>query len=1230
MVHTYINRVNKTINVLNIDECINALYIKYTNDILITRILSDIEYIIFEFTTNDFVSEDMIKSYKRIINTFIQTKNIKYFHDDYIILYMYISFYSKIIYNFKPNDKNILKNKTFEIPENINNVYINKYINLNIENILLETIRKNYNNNIDTQTIINLLRTDVEFNNSIRNYINYIINNTNNINIDKNLLNDSNFISNIISKIKINDIISENIKNNDNFKSTVNAYISKNISDSINSREFEININNILEQLSNRNFNIDKIISNDYFKNNLNNYIKNNLSDESVLNLIANNGIFIDKIQNYISDSIQINTIIQKIVNDAEFINIIKQYSNVDINNIIDNILNNERFKSSINVNDSINIDDLINKLDIENTFKDKIKTIINEELLRNNNINIIIDKLSNSKEFVDIFRKKILDGIDIIDIINDITNISEQVDNIKSENIAINKRINEYNILENISKENTIKISELDTKIDSISKYTESSISNLEDLMKIYDNDKNIMNSKTEDYDKFIDKSFDRVKDNENSFKNFVTITKESIESYLDSFKENIQKLINSINLENINDFLQITEIDLSDDVRSYINRILPPIIIDFINNNYLNSDRFKKIINDSIIENIEPDFIYNMIESKLPNENDIIRNVENNLKEIYDTKIIELSEIMSKMQLDINKNKNKISQISKDIYNMKRDSIHLNISTEDFNDEKEKVSRILKFLEIDSIRDYSTTNISELIKYHISLNIDKKSIKQVILELLLTILNENNIDHTELTIMDDIDEKIIKCVNLLNNTQLEKFNEILSNTEIKINDDFNKKIEDINRKLIPILDNENSNIAGIYNDLNNLSNKYTEIKDKINNINYEDIKEKIESILLFMNSDINNVINVIKHNLIDLNNFMYNQYNQGNIPKYIIETENKLRGYAETLNKIIYVINTLENTPKIDTLIVPKQIIPSNKNNKNDVLNLVKYNNKYDLKSEYKVAEAGINNYLNDPILYNIYLRFYNKYIVHAHINKKDINIYNLNSAYVKILSEYDNNSNYINDIIKDIYNYNVNNMEYYIYIKKYINILKNKNSNFLFSLLNRYIKYENLILKFRILLSNNNINNDVILYFINKIIITVIKFNVIYEYIKTNYNLQNVDNKCELLSLSQNIILDYICTKFFYYYYKNIMIDKPSIIYLYSDKPNNNFIDIDKLYLIDYLSLSELDKQYYKYLIKLKINIFEKYIENINYGTNIKEYINFIINKHIIINNNIKKLL
>ncbi|CCU55767.1 unknown similar to AMEV156 [Choristoneura biennis entomopoxvirus] len=1285
MDQTYIKRMNKNINISNIDGCINALHIKYNNDVLISKMLSEIQYIIFEFATSDIITKEMINKFKHTMKLFYKMNNIKYFNEDYIILYTYLSLYSNVIYNMKDGDKNILKDKVFEIPDVIHNIYINKYINLNIENIILEAIRKNFNNNIDVQSIINLLRTDEDFNINIRNYIFDIIGNNDNIitqitskiPID-NIINNEEFnnklrqyIRNYISDESIVDYIS----NNTSFLNKIRDYINQNISINIiinkltsnkefldflnsynqnysNSNEFKNtikrellktdNIDEILKNLLKNKELLNSFLSDDRFKKTINEIITNTTKSDDFNNIIKDqllNPENVDNIINYINNNNGfIENIKQKILNDDYIINF---------------ILKNKQFLSIINdirnKQENINIDSIIDNLELNDKFKNSIKQIINQELSIGNNINDIISNL----------KKDIKTNADnIIDLVNDYTNLEIKLNDMSD----LEPRINELEIqnlsyqdfrsnMEKINEAIELTSSDFMENINYKNAIIEKSVKN------ITDNENTINNM----YDTFTE-SINRKED---IFSEYISTIQENINDYKTRFLGTISNTIDNLNIDSIIKLLNVHDIDLSEDVKEFINKILPDliknhlnlrsdifknivnesvieninadylfnliqsklpnekdIIKNYLSNEYLKSDVFKNIVKESILENINSDYIFNLIQSKIPNEKDIIKKLDNIIQSLVDKRFYDINEDISNMNKNIKTNNTKISEISKEIIELKKNSVEKNENTylQDLNDEKAKINKILHYLQIDSNLQTKYSNIKEFIKNYTGQA--SLQIKQIIINILNKLLSDSNIDISDINNIDKLEEKIIKAVNLLKSEQLIEFTNLLSETTTNLTTTFDEKIKSITDIIQPLNDNGET-IGGIYKELNEISDKYNEILSKINNKNYDSLQDKIENILNIINDDFNNIIEIIKHNLTDLNNFIYNQYSQGNIPKYIKETENTLRGYAETLNKIIIFINSLDNAPRIDVFNVPRNKISTKNSETNiDVDNLIKYNNIYNNK-RIPNRTAGCNKYYNNPILNIIYTNFYNKYIIKNNCN---FSIYNMNNSYKKILLEYDTDNEYINKIINDIYVYKVEDMAYYITIKKYINILRSNKMNFLFNLFKRYIKYGYLILKFRIILNNNeNYHNNIITYFLTKLITNSVKYDIIYDYIKSTYNLSNWENKYNLNRLSQKIIIDYAYTLFLSNYYNKDILDK-NIIYLYYNDTTNDIININMLYFINYLELNKNDKKYYIYLLNFKNKIFEEHIKYLLHDdNNIKENINFMIDKHIIINNN-----
>ncbi|AAG02862.1 hypothetical protein AMV156 [Betaentomopoxvirus amoorei] len=1230
MNQTYINRMNKNISVSNIDECIDVLYIKYSNDILITKILSEIEYIIYEFNTSDVVTNDMIKKYKHVLKLFLKMNNIKYFNEDYIILYTYLTFYSNIILHMKDGENNILKNRVFELPEVINNVYINRYINLNIENIVLESIRKNFNNNINVQDLIYSLRSDQEFNINIKNYIHDIIKNDNNI------------IDQLISRIPI-DIIIKNKEFIDKLTNYIKNYISDDKLVNIISKN-PLFLNNIKEYINENikiNNIINKIVTNDDFLYFINNYNKN----YDFINLFKNNEDFIIFLKNIIN-----NDYINNILSSDEYKNIIDmeiiKSKNIDIimdyveknsdvikklkQKISDDeylsnlILSNENFLKKIKdiiSSENIDIDSLINSLNINEKFKNILKEIINKEFLKGNDIMDLVNNFNDYKQY-----KKSID---------------EKIDDINIKQDEINTHLSSLDVLISPYQNLRTYMNDIDTMIESIyDKYDKQILNLYQETEKLHDHYKQNVNSRfrqlsdvsnsiDEKYDNFIKNQsaiINKINDKESYFYNYVEDISKNIKLTNDDLLIKFNNIIENLNSGDVTNLIDIKNIDLSEDIKIFINKILPELIKNFLNGEYVNSDKFKNIINESVINNINTDYILNIIKSNIPTENSIITKVESRLKNYIDDKFYDINNSISLINTDISTNNAKISEIAADIEKIKN-NISENIKTipiEDFNDEKAKIDKILKYLEINPVLLQSKyANIKEYIKSYTSRA--SLQIKNIIINILDKILSDNKINIEELSNFDSLDDKILKSIDLLKLNQLDEIKELLSKTKTEISSEFDEKINAINELLLPLLESKNENIAGIYDEINIISNKYNEILTKIDNMNYLQLEEKIENVLDNINYDFINVIDTIKNNLKEINDFIYKNYSQGNIPKYITETENTLRGYAETLNKIIIYINSLENAPRINTFSVPKTNVSKKSKSTNvDVANLIKYNNMYE-KKRNPLRQAGFVQEYKNPILNVIYNDFLNKYI--NKINNT-FNIKILNNSYKKILFEYDNNSNSINDIIKNIYTYKTEDISYYISIKKYINILNYNKKNVLFSLFKRYVKYGYLMLKFRIILNNNNNTNDIVLYFIKKIITNIIKYNVIYDYIESSYDLLINDTKCNLINLSHNILLDYIHTLFLYKCYnKNFLYDK-NIFYIHYNNNVNDYINIDKLYCINYLELSVIDKKYYKYLLNFKNKIFEEHIKYFIYNDNsIKENINYMIDKHIIINNNIK---
>ncbi|CCU55498.1 unknown similar to AMEV156 [Adoxophyes honmai entomopoxvirus 'L'] len=1109
MCQSYINKTNRNINILNIDECIYILYFKYKNDILISKMLSDLEYIIFEFNTNDIITQFMINQYKNTLNMFYKMKNIKYFYDDYIILYTYLSFYTNTINKMKDGSKNILKNKTFEIPETINNVYINRYINVNIENIVLETIRQNFSKTIDVQNIILLLRNDEEFKTNIKNYINNII------------LDDNNFISRLISKLPIDDLI----KNNDNIKRLINESI-------LNANVF-----------------------------------KNKVDEDKLIERILSNPSIINKFKNIINESIILDDIINKIVKSPDIINLL----NSQDKNII-------------------NIDDLIDKLNTTDKFKNMIKNIINNDLLSGKDISKLVDLFKNADEKFNNFQ-----------ILEDTFNskISEVNQIYINTRDIMQKMISNFeDVLEKLVVPINDKSKEINKKIEIVGDEIETA------------------NKKLINYVETIDKNFDIVISKEKQFEELIKNISKETEEFKNNIKENITQLINNMSQENILKALDIQDIELTDNVKTYINSLLPSLIIDYFDGEYLNSDKFNVIVNKNVSDIITPEYINNIIKSHIPKEHDIIKNVEKKFNELYNSKFNDLREYIDEINIDTKKNNTNIIDITKDITQLKNETKNELISINDFSDEKAKIDKILKYLNIKPENlESNQSNIDELIKYYTTGASVK--IKEIILNILNKILSDSNINIDKLSDIDNIDDKIIKTVNLLKTYQLNELKSVLSNFSDTLYNDLNSKIEDIKIKIEPLITTEN-NIAGIYNELSDLSDKYNVIFNKIDNIKFIEIKNEIEYILNYVSTNVTKVIETIKHNLMDLNNIVYNQQNQGNIVKYIIETENTLKGYAETLNKVIYVINSLNDTPTIDVIKIPPTNNTNIKKYNNNINNLLEYNKSY----KASPAIAGNNQLYENPLLNNIYTKFYTKYV-----GNKNLNIYNLNDSYKTILNMYDNDIGLINKVMKDLQTYKVYNMSYYIIIKKYIKILNEDKNNFLLNLYKRYIKYGYLILKFRIVYNTENIDKNIILFFLNKIIINAIKRDILYEYIKLNYTLTHIDTKSNLIDLSQKIILNYAYMS----YLKNINNENIEIYNLFHDNFNNKHINIELLFYTNYLELSSNDKIYFNYLLNIENLFFEKYMKYIVCkDINIKNYMNFLLFKHIIINNNIKLYL
>ena len=173
MMHNIYENISNNYTVMNIDDCIKILNIKYRDDILIIDILSKILSSLYPFKFNNIITKDMIDDFNKTIKYFTYIGYLKYFIIDYNILSSYINKYKKLINSAKPGSKNSLKGKTFEIINTINNVKreidykdIKKYIDSKINMIKLMD-----SNDID----LNAMKEDIKnYYNKINNYYNDI------------------------------------------------------------------------------------------------------------------------------------------------------------------------------------------------------------------------------------------------------------------------------------------------------------------------------------------------------------------------------------------------------------------------------------------------------------------------------------------------------------------------------------------------------------------------------------------------------------------------------------------------------------------------------------------------------------------------------------------------------------------------------------------------------------------------------------------------------------------------------------------------------------------------------------------------------------------------------------------------------------------------------------------------------------------------------------------------
>jgi hypothetical protein len=983
--------------------------------------------------------------------------------------------------------------------------------------------------------------------------------------------NDDLIIDDMLRKIKkslflfkINDVVTQNML--DKYNHAINLFY-----ETYSFNKFEVDYGILLDYLNPYNRIISSMHCGD---KNILKYVKIPDSMSTIYDI---------KLNNYVNLKIA-----QKILYIENVIDTLKSRKYVDNGNITPICFHNDEYEK-------FNNEDLFYSPDIKYELStDKICT-------KYKNLDNVMDDIERE---VDYGKNNILEKYAYLD--NIIEDIEKEV--IHKKNIAVEK-------IEKMDTEIMNNIYTLDEKLAIYEKQLED-----KDMLNVV-LQKNIEKFLLENY--FNSEEFKEGIENlfkTSEFKNLIiNIIRENINTELSASNiiSDIKKSID-INEQNIiafNDRLD-TQVHKCNNIKENMNNIITDVNINKQNINETND----RLTNNFIkVHNVHEELT--KIKNTLSNNIDKIEKLDYEISKILSNENFAGNEIYT-MQKILSDEKLKTNTI-----------MHfLNIDTDTLKGEYNNLNDIYLMIMKDNKKLLDDNNESILDEYNMLKNvlpdIIMDNLNKKLDEIIDIIILENNIDKNSVN-----NSSVISRLNTL-------INKIRDNDMDKIREEMQKfqsytvsNIKDIRDDIIDLVYNldtlTNENNDYVYKDeLNNIltqikdiNNKYDNILLKLENNDIDDnhIKTRIDFISNYINNDIKTILFVMKSNLMNINSFLYNQFSRGNIPNYIRESENKLRGYAEMLNKVIYIINSMENTPKLDIINIPPTSDISSTNIINQDLNKIQNYNK-----EYS-AVAGINCNMNTDynyILKEIYNKFVNKYYIYNKSNLSRAVVDKLNTIYIDVINKYSCDTLYINKLIYELFDNNISyNVHFNILIKKYINIINHNKNNFILNLLKRYNKKCILIYSFKKIVKHYK-NSNIIEKFIKKLIINFIKYEIIYQYIVNNFdNIPELSNKNDFIVLGIYIIKDFIYTL----YFKKIKSTDDTIYALSDIKPKNDIFNLDHIYSIDYLAINKIYKKYFIYALNFKRILFILYSYYIVYDRkeNVILMINYLIKRHININ-------
>lgn len=767
------------------------------------------------------------------------------------------------------------------------------------------------------------------------------------------------------------------------------------------------------------------------------------------------------------------------------------------------------------------------------------------------------------------------------------------------------------------------------------------------------------------------------------NSFKGNMVIMEKDLIGDDDRIKKKISdkiKEIQDITVSDLANNIDLNKIVVSPQFKEYLKTIIPTQISNFFKNLY-NDEEFKRIVIDGIesfinsnnFEGILNPIINKTIQKELKN-NEMLNNILSNIDENKNN----IGENLSKINTNNETINNKFKEF-KDDYDISKVNIQKNSSDikelnsliqeyENSAYQKNKIDKIINFLNLDpntlnnnlfsDVKDLYdkimentkiiTSDIKDIKdKYDIFEKSLPSNILKTIKNMFDTTLNEIIIKKGIEIDIDTLKDKPIKekiellidIMSKINKNDIKKLNESLnvekgetlaSIQAIKeeIEQLRNTKDQNIWEKLSKLQDDIEEDIPEkfkrIDTKLSELRDQYIKLEQNIKeNLNPDDFK-KIKDDTDLLNFKVNKMLPEIKENLVALNSFIYRQFSEGNIPNYIKETANTLKGYGESIAQISYAMKLISRMLEDDT--IPEIKIPiynespisySNNAVVKDVKKILEFNSNLE-KSDQASGFAGS----NCQILDEVYSKFISKYYLSDDKNYFDKNKLKLSYDVIITNYTYENIDNIIYKLYCCKFEYDIKILTlFYVSIKK-INF---KKENFLLNYLKRIIKEILLIYNFKEITKNKNLSNKICnsLYmkYLEKLIINDIKLKVIEYYLITFFKLK----KELIFEIGYSIVIDFLTTSYFLKIKNYIKIDKPISYLFIKNVPENDILNIDELYSINFLNLSIYFRNYYLYMLNFKQILFKLYtvmLKN-NIDENANKILNYLCKNHILIN-------